>query len=194
MKPSSEIDYRIRKLKPEEIHLVRGIDRSEEIRAEYVCAPAADGLGLRLSRRELDTPRVEANWGDQELASRCALWAENVNDGAAMFGAFRGEELIGFCIVARLDDSRTSELYSIFVDRRSRGQGVGKALLCRAERQSMEWGCEEMVLYTDTGHAAATVEFYLARRYRVVGIQDTAVKSKNFPLTMAKRLGGRAAR
>lgn len=191
MNRSSKMDHRIEKLKLEEIHLVRGIDRSEETRAEYVCAPTADGLGLTLIRRELDTPRVEANWGDQEIASRCALWAENIKDGAAMFGAFRGEGLIGFCIVARVDDPRTSELYSVFVDRRSRERGVGKALLCRAERQSVEWGCEEMVLYT--GYAAATMEFYLACGYRIVGIQDAAVKSKNFPLTMAKRLGGCAA-
>ncbi|MCL5999820.1 MAG: GNAT family N-acetyltransferase [Chloroflexi bacterium] len=169
-----------------EIPLIASIDRSDIALAEYTCRLADDGLGLSLVSRPLPTPALIPNWNAQELEFRFELWRRNLAEGAALFGAFEQERLAGFVLVGRSSNAYTAEVYSLFVDRAYRCLGIGTLLLARAECQCAGWGCDDVILYT--GYHAHVVDFYLRRGYRVAAIQDPAVKTKNFPLTLAKSI------
>ena len=180
------MNYELRQMHVDEIPLIVRIDRSEELRAEYVCAPVEAGLGLRLIRQPVDPPRHIPNWSRAELASRFALWRQNLNDGAVLVGAFHAETIVGFLLVTVHSAHHTGEIYSLFVDRSHRGKGLGTALLAAAEQHCRLRESSTLIVYT--GHSAAAVDFYLKHGFRMVGIRDPRFATKGFDLTLAKEL------
>ena len=70
----------------------------------------------------------------------------------SMFGdgflvAMRGGDMLGEAFVgARATDPETAELYSIVVDKASRGQGVGRRLTAAAIDWARSKGCRRVVL------------------------------------------------
>ena len=140
-----------------------------------------------LQRREVDPPESEPMWGERELETRYALWRQNVEkEGAVIFCAFLGDDLVGISMVTMHRENQTCEVYALHVDRDHRRQGIGTALLLKAEAQCRDWRSSQLLLYT--GFKASSLDFYRAQGYRVVGIQDPQVKTKNFDLTMVKEL------
>ena len=176
----------IRQMRVDEIPLIAGIDRSEELREDYVCAPVQAGLGLRLVRRPVEPPRHIPNWSKTELESRFALWRRNLGDGAELIGAFHAEAIVGFVLVTAHSEQNTGEIYSLFADRRHRGRGLGTALLAAAEQHCRRRESATLIVYT--GHSAAAVDFYLKHGFRMVGIRDPRFATKGFDLTLAKEL------
>ena len=176
-----------RQLECEEIRSIGQIDNSDTSSARYVCVSQGDGLGLLFRRDTIDPPETQANWGEKELATRYDLWEKNYRDeGAVFFGAFHGYDLIGMSAVVRLPDGEMGELYPLHVDKSHRRQGIGNALVDRAEAQCATWSCSQLLTYT--GFKANAVDFYLSKGFEIVGIQDPRVKTKNFDLTLLKTL------
>ena len=178
--------YEIRQMVPGEISLIEGIDRSEELREEYFCINLEDGLGLRLSKRRINPPRHIPNWSKAELISRFQLWNRNLVEGAVMFGGFEGQYLVGFIHVTVHTETRTGEIYSLFIDRHHRGKGLGSALLATAESHCRNLKAPNLILYT--GHSAPAVDFYLKHGFHIVGIKDPRYATKGYDLTLAKEL------
>lgn len=180
----------IRQLGSNEIPSIGQIDNSDRVDARYVVSLQPDGMGLSLLRKSLDPPEQEPSWGEKELASRYALWKRNHDEeGAVFYGAFIGDKLVGMSAVVRLPDCRTGELYALHVDKKHRRRGIGSALLAESENQCTIWSCNLLILYT--GFKASSLDFYRAKGYDIVGIQNPNMKTKNFDLTMAKKLQDR---
>lgn len=178
--------YTIRQMQAHEIPLIVGIDRSEELSEEYVCTPVVEGIGLGLVRKAIQPARQIPNWGHRELESQFALYRRNLQYGAILLGGFNGEILVGFVLVTVHPDENTGEIYSLFVDRSHRGNGLGSALVKQAEAYCRSRGSPTLILYT--GHSAPAVDFYLKRGFRIVGIRDPRFATKGFDLTVAKDL------
>jgi GNAT superfamily N-acetyltransferase len=177
----------IRRLQIDEIPTIGQIDKSDVVDAQYVCRGQPDGLGLFLKCVKVDPPEEEPNWGEIELADRYALWRRNYEEeGAVFIGAFVDNTIVGICAVVKLKDRRTAEIYTLQVDKDHRKQGLGTTLLARAESQCTTWGC--LQLFTYTTFKASSLDFYRSKGYRIVGIQDPAVTTKNFAVTVAKQL------
>ena len=176
-----------RHLQYDEIRSIGRIDNADIIEARYVCVSQADGLGLALHREAVNPPANQPNWGKQELATRYSLWEKNYRDEGAIFsGAFYGDDLVGMSAIVRLSDSQTCELYALHIDRTYRRQGIGSTLLDRAKAQGKAWSCNQLLTYTT--FKASAVDFYLSKGFEIVGIQNPKVKTKNFDLTLLKRL------
>lgn len=105
-----------------------------------------------------------------------------------MFGALEEDRLVGIAMAGPLADGITAELCTLYVHRPCRRHGIGRALMDRAESQCIEWGRSQLLVYTS--YDAGAVDFYLSRSYRIVGIQDPCVQTKNFPITMLGRPKG----
>ena len=146
-----------RQMKSDEIPLIEGIDRAEELRVEYHCIPLAEGLGLRLCRRLVNPPRHISKWSKVELTSRFELWNRNLEDGAVLFGSFEGQKLVVFILVTVHSEKTLGEIYSLFVNRYHRGKGLGTALLEKAEHYCRNLKATNLILYT--GHSAPAVDF-----------------------------------
>jgi len=176
-----------RKLEFHEIRAIGRIDNSETVDARYVCVSQPDGMGLALRRESVAPLETQANWGEDELSGRYDLWEKNCRDeGTVFFGAFRGDDLVGVSAVVRLSDGETGELYALHVDRSYRRQGIGSALLDKAEAQCKAWSCSRLLTYTTFKISA--VDLYLSRGFEIIGIQNPKVKTKNFDLTLLKKL------
>lgn len=176
----------IRPMRIDEIPLIAKIDRSEKLREMYVCTPVEDSLGLRLIRRMINPPRHVPNWSKTELASRFALWRQNMEDGAALIGGFEADAIIGFVLVTVHATQDRGEIYSLFVDRHHRGCGLGTALLAAAERYCRTHNAATLMLHT--GHSAPALDFYLKRGFRIVGLRDSRFATRGFDVTLAKEL------
>jgi ribosomal protein S18 acetylase RimI-like enzyme len=178
--------YEIRQMQTDEIPLIEGIDRSQELREEYHYTLIEDGLGLRLSRRLVSPTRHIPNWSKAELTSRFGLWTRNLEEGALMLGGYEGQNLAGFVLLTVHLETKTGEIYSLFVDRHHRGKGLGTGLLAKAESHCCDLKASNLILYT--GHSAPAVDFYLKNNFRIVGIKDPRYAIKGFDLTLAKEL------
>ena len=176
----------IRHLDIDEIPLIGTIDRSEEVEARYACQLNDDGWGISLTKVQCDPPEFEANWGRRELDTRFNLWRRNMEqEGAVFHGAFVGDRLVGVVFVVERDGA-TAEIGTLHIDYRHRRKGVGSALVAHSEAQARQWGCKQIFAYTS--YKARALEFYRAKGYRIVGIQDPMVATKNFDMTVAKSL------
>ena len=182
------MDIAIGPMGANELGDIARIDTSQEQTAEYVLKRSKRTLGLTLSKRALETPTISTTWGAREVTGRMELWRRNLADGATFYGAHLAEKLVGFVLVSwRLSDG-TVELYSIFVDRAHRRQGIGSALVAKAEERAAELRAHTVHMSTTMANAAA-VDFYRARGYRLIGVYDTTkVKDKGAEISLAKEL------
>ncbi|HIJ64996.1 MAG TPA: GNAT family N-acetyltransferase [Candidatus Hydrogenedentes bacterium] len=181
------MNFIIRQLALDEIPKIGQIDNSDVVDARYVCIPNTEGLGLSLQRVVVEPPEHEPNWGEEELSCRYALWRRNVEEeGAVFFGAFVGDALAGVSLMTKFPDGQTAELYALHVDRQHRRQGLGAALMERVENQCAAWDCAQLLTYTTL--KASSLDFYRSRKFCVIGLQDPSVETKNFEVTLLKKL------
>jgi len=164
----------IRQLEIDEIPTIGEIDKSDIVDARYVCRSQPDGLGLLLERKAVNPPEDEPNWGNVE------------EESAVFFGAFTHDAPVGICAIVKLPDGKTADLYTLQVDAGYRRQGIGAALLAKEESECLIWGCTQ--LFTYTTFKASSLDFHLAKGYRIVGLQEPSVPTKNFAVTVAKQL------
>jgi GNAT superfamily N-acetyltransferase len=177
----------IRQLDASEIGQTSQLDCSNIVHARYECEQPSGELRLRLRRQPVSPALARPDWGAQERETRYQLWRNNLeHDGCIMHGAFREDRLVGIVLTGRLADGITAEIYTLHVHHPERGGGIGTQLMDKAESQAAKWGCSQVLVYT--GYECGAVDFYLRRGYRVVGIQDPCVATKNFPITLLRQL------
>ena len=104
-------------------------------------------------------------------------------------------ELLGVVTVHLFDALHATEpaawLTALVVEEKARGQGVGSALVARAEQWAIEHGAHRISL-TSALHRERAHEFYKARDYEHTGVRLTKIFVKRSGST--KRGAGHAAR
>ena len=101
----------------------------------------------------------------QEYSARAAEETLGMARSGTAWLACRGDERLGF-VVARADGPFVAELCAIAVDEPARGQGVGAALLERAERALAAAGVRELTLHTAEANLSA-LELFLKQGFRI---------------------------
>ena len=176
----------IRQLTLEELPLIAGLDTScsEHI---YNLVHPNTGAGLILKKRT-DQPAVEgATWGTNEIESRMELWRKNYAEGCKFWGAFCDGRLVGFLLLSGEKVNGALEIFSIFVDRKFRGKGVGGRLLSAAEEPCGASGIQR--IYVSTTLDGTAIDFYLKSGFKVAGLHSRCYRHQWGQATFIKEIG-----
>lgn len=116
----------VRRLGLDDLGVIAGIDRTERVDIEYA---VVDG---RLIARRASIPEVRP-WdpvgaGDHSVASMVDFCTPIVARGAALFGAFEGDRLLGMAIVEATFEPELAWLAFLHVSRPARRRGAASAL------------------------------------------------------------------
>lgn len=95
--------------------------------------------------------------------------------------------LMGYCLVLLHRGNRLSRLYSIAIDRRARGQGLGRLLLAEAEEQTAEQGRLYMRLEVARNNMEA-IRLYDSLGYVIFGEIADYYEDHQDALRMQKRI------
>ncbi len=150
------------------------VDRTERITAKYEVVRSEDGLSLSLAHRVCDPPEEFPNWDEEGVTRRIAWWRRELAGGGAVFGAFLGERLIGFGVVA-IRQHGTAEVLGMFVDAGCRRRGIGGRLLSAAEGYARDAGAGFVYLHPNPTETA--VGFYRKHGYLLTCLVDEATLS-----------------
>ena len=176
----------IRQLTLGELPLIADLDTSSSTQIYDLLQPGT-GAGLILEKRS-DQPVIEtASWGANEIASRMELWRKNYAEGCKFWGAFCDRRLIGFLLLSSEKVNGVLEIYSIFVDRKSRDKGVGTRLVAAAEKCCEGAGVKG--LYVSTTLDGTATDFYLKNGFRLVGLHSRCYRHQWGQATFIKELG-----
>ena len=129
-----------------------------------LCTIYNQGIEDRLATLETDlrTPRERAQW----LAGR--------SERTPVLVAIRAEEVLGFGSLNTFNPRACYRFvadFSIYVAREARGQGVGKALLARLERDARALGYHKLVLSAFPWNEAG-LRLYHGAGFRTVGTYE----------------------
>jgi ribosomal-protein-alanine N-acetyltransferase len=127
--------------------------------------------------------RMQARQFRHHLANPQAALRVLVEEGA----------VLGYALVLVRAGTRPARLYSIAVDRRQRGRGLGAALLADAERAARRFGRDRLRLEVRADNAAA-IALYEGNGYRRFGRHEAYYEDGGDALRFEKALPqGRAS-
>ena len=81
---------------------------------------------------------LETNTFSADRLSERSLRRHLQSDTAKVLVAVSGESCLGYALLLFRGDSSAARLYSLAVDRKARGRGVGRALLSACEKQARQ--------------------------------------------------------
>jgi len=148
----------IRTLTPDDIGLLRRIDRSEIIRTGYTMENG------RLVEHDVawDSPPWDPDGdGEHSVAARIEEWRPVVAAGARFLGAFDGDDLMGVVIVDPTFEDDLAWLAFLHVSRPFRRSGAASALWDEAVQIAIEAGATHM--YVSATPSASAVGFYRSK-------------------------------
>jgi GNAT superfamily N-acetyltransferase len=170
----------IRAIGARDLEKIWQIDSSDESEAIYL----QRGTELELVPRHHHAMRQTAS----SWAGEIGLWIGFVNDGGSAFGAFEDEKLVGFSVLKARLTPEVTQLAGLYVDRGSRGAGVGRALVERSVTVAKESGAESV--YVSATRAQATVAFYLGLGFLPVPVPNLHLyELEPFDIHMSLDLG-----
>jgi ribosomal protein S18 acetylase RimI-like enzyme len=112
---------------------------------------------------------------DEPFVKRPTVWDTNIEDyrgfldGELSFGAWDGDQLVGFAITEGRDWNKTAFVWQMRVEEQARGSGAGKRLLGAVEDAAKRAGFRSVECETQTTNVAA-IAFYRACGYSMAGI------------------------
>src|SRR4051794_13900690 len=116
----------VRRLEAEDVSLIRAIDRSEHIDVQYA---VVDG---RLTERPVvmvEIPRWDAvGTGEHSVASHIEFCGPILAGGAALFGCFDGEDVMGLTVIDPTFERELAWLAWLHVSSAHRRRGAASAL------------------------------------------------------------------
>jgi len=143
----------IRKLDGAELSNIWTIDRSEVVDRVY----HHENGELVLRNEHYDV----LGWHPDQIKRNSAVLRNCFDAGGSFFGAFKGRELIGVCVLeSRFIGQSSDQLQLTFlhVSRQHRGVGVGSALFQEAADKARRLGAR--ALYISATPSENTVRFY----------------------------------
>ncbi len=151
----------VRRLGFDDVGLIARIDRSEHVDTEYA---VVDGhlIELPVSIAHADIPPWDpVGEGPNSVAAKVAFCAPLVARGAALFGAFDGDRLLGLAVVDPSFEPGLAWLAFLHVSRGARRLGAGSTLWAAAIREAAQAGAES--IYVSAVPTGSAVGFYLSR-------------------------------
>lgn len=153
----------VRSLSLDDLGLIARIDRTEHVDIEYA---VVDG---QLIARPASIPEVRpwdpVGTGDHSVASMGAFCEPIVARGAAFFGAFDDERLLGLAVAEAAFEPGLAWLAFLHVSREARRQGAASALWDAALKEATAARAES--IYVSATPTVSAVGFYLSRGCRL---------------------------
>ena len=147
----------IRELARGELTRAYDIDDSDDGDVLYVVT----GAGLKATALEWHRPRRTPERWDHFITS----WERILAEGGAVYGALRGDLLVGVAVLRPRLTAARAQLQSLFVSRAYRRQRVARRLVGEVERRAIASGARE--LYVSAMPSVPAVGFYLAQGFRL---------------------------
>ncbi|SET09080.1 GNAT family N-acetyltransferase [Paenibacillus sp. NFR01] len=161
---------------------IRQIDRSEFIGRYYKCQ---DGI-----LKEIAAGHECPNWSDGDYAEMIARYEDELRNGGAAYGAYDGETLVGFGVLAhkfRGADNDQLQLDLMYVSRNYRRQGIGRRILEALSREAVAKGAKS--LYISATETESAVKFYMSCGSDMTDSVDAELFAKEpLDIHMVKRL------
>jgi GNAT superfamily N-acetyltransferase len=152
----------IRRLAPDDVELVRRIDRSEHVDVEY---QVVDGALTERPVTMVDVPPWPDDDGEFSVGAQLTFCRDALANGGVLFGAFDDDDVLGLTIVDPAFEPGLAWLAWLHVSRAHRRRGVAAALWATAVDLARAAGATSMyVSATPTGSA---VGFYTSRGCRL---------------------------
>ncbi len=146
-----------RHLAPTDLYLIGEIDRSEHVSVEYVVV----GERLTTNRIDWDIPTFDpTGTGEHSVHEQIEHWKPVIERGAALIGAFEGDQFRGLAIVDASFEPGLGWLAFLHVSRPFRRRGVATALWNEATRFAADAGADSM--YVSAIRSGSAVGFYLS--------------------------------
>lgn len=118
-----------------------------------------------------DLVALEAKAFASDRVSRRRFMAHAQSASAALLVARQDGVLVGYALVLTRRDSPAARLYSIAVDPRATGRGVGARLLAAAEAEAGRLGARYLRLEVRTDNATA-IRLYEGNGYQTIGRRE----------------------
>lgn len=124
-------------------------------------------VGLNMTDALLD---LENSCFESDRIARRNLRRLLCSPSALCIGAFQGKELAGSMVVLFRSNSSIARIYSLAVAPHTRGLGIGKRMIAKAEREARARGCRCLRLEVRMDNPAAI------RLYERCGFTDTKMR------------------
>lgn len=152
----------VRRLGADDIVLLHEIDRAEQLDTHY---RVVDGQ-LIASPDDFFVPPWDPDGdGEYSVAAMVNFARPIVQRGAALLGAYRGDELLGLVIVEGEYQSDKAWLALLYVTRSARRSGAASTLWAAAEEVARE--ADAKTLYVSSAPTGSAVGFYFSRGCRL---------------------------
>ncbi len=161
MAPSCEV----LRLGMDDVGLIAGIDRSEHVDVEYA---VVDGRLIERPVSMADIPPWDpVGVGPYSVAAKVAFCAPLVAGGAALFGAFERDRLLGLAVVDCSFEPGLARLAFLHVSRPDRRHGAASALWAAAVQEAADADADAESMYVSATPTGSAVGFYLSRGCRL---------------------------
>jgi GNAT superfamily N-acetyltransferase len=172
-----------RTLTLQDVNHLREIDRSEHI--DLIYEMRESGLV------ELEQDHECSNWDAKLLEEIQNRYVYELEQGGMAYGAFAGDQLIGFGVLAHQYRGRGRNQLQIdlmYVSRTYRRQGVGKHILSQLSEEAKKRGAQ--YLYISSTETRSAVSFYRSQGSQIASEIDQELYNKEpKDIHMIKELG-----
>ena len=152
----------VRRLRADDIVLLREIDRAEQLDTHY---RVVDGELIGSPDDFFIPPWDPDGDGLYSVAAMISFAEPVLQRGAALLGAYRGDELLGLVVVDGEYEPDVAWLTLLYVTRAARRSGAASALWMAAEEAARGAGAK--TLYVSSAPTGSAVGFYFSRGCRL---------------------------
>ncbi len=148
---------------PDEMHRLKEIDRTEEIRIGYV----VESGQLHKIDVNWDTPNFFLEGEVEHTVSHYAEFClDHLRAGGRSMGAFHGEKLVGVCVMRPNIRRGMVQLAFLHVSNGYRRQGIGSHLTEEVIKETKTSGADR--IYVSSTPSGPAVGFYLSHGFELV--------------------------
>lgn len=119
---------------------------------------------------------------EEESLFEDKIWKHRLDkENVSTLGAFVDSYLVGLCVIVMNPRSKMrhiATLHSMYVVKEQRGNGIGKELICNAERIAFEKGVKRMNLSVVSTNENAS-NLYIKLGYHQYGLEPDTIYAKN---------------
>jgi ribosomal protein S18 acetylase RimI-like enzyme len=169
-------------MKLNDSYKIRDIDRSETIELIY---KSKDGV-----LEEIKAGHECPNWKEDNYQEIISRFEYELTKGGTAFGAFDGDTLVGFGVLAhrfRGKENNQLQIDLMYVTREYRRQGIGRQIIDSLSKVAIEKGAK--YLYISSTETESAVKFYSSYGSTITSeIDDELFEKEPYDIHMLKKL------